>query len=198
MIPLDPARLEMAAPGDRYADYCLWDYEPVGPTAGRLRQSSLLWHSLACAGADPQLFAICDALRDGLGPGRSVWGAKRRDGVTTWEFYFYDYARLERAVSIERVLAILAPFALCGLGYAGTRPYFMFSLDLDDALAREGATVVIGYHQGRDRAQALREELPGSHHTLQLSLQDEASHATAAPAFRAAAQRGAGCAGCAR
>src|SRR5260370_25349894 len=48
------------------------------------------------------------------------------------------------------------------------------------ALAREGATVVIGYHQGRDRAQALREELPGSHHTLQLSLQDEASHATAA------------------
>jgi len=136
MTGLDPARLEFAAPGDRYADYCLWDYEPLGPTAGRLRQSSLLWHSLAAAGADPRLFAICDALRAGLGPGRSVWGAKMRDGVTTWEFYFYDYARLERSVSIERVLAILAPFAPCGLHDPGARPYFMFSLDLDDALAR--------------------------------------------------------------
>ncbi|CAO4167039.1 hypothetical protein [Methylorubrum populi] len=133
---LDPARLEWAAPGDRYADYCLWDYEPVGPTTGRLRQASLLWHSLTCAGADPWLFALCDALRAGLGPGRSVWGAKLRDGVTTWEFYFYDYARLERTVSIERVLAILAPFAPCGLRYAGGRPYFMFSLDLDNALVR--------------------------------------------------------------
>ncbi|MBD8905703.1 hypothetical protein [Methylorubrum zatmanii] len=133
---LDPARLERAAPGDRYADYCLWDYEPVGPTTGRLRQASLLWHSLACAEADPRLFALCDALRAGLGPGRSVWGAKLRDGITTWEFYFYDYARLERTVSIERVLAILAPFAPCSLRYAGARPYFMFSLDLDDALVR--------------------------------------------------------------
>lgn len=136
MTGLDPTRLEFAAPGDRYADYCLWDYEPLGPTAGRLRQSSLLWHSLAAAGAHPRLFAICDALRAGLGPGRSVWGAKLRDGVTTWEFYFYDYGRLERSVSIERVLAILAPFAPCALHNPGTRPYFMFSLDLDDALAR--------------------------------------------------------------
>ncbi|BAU91125.1 hypothetical protein MPPM_2520 [Methylorubrum populi] len=136
MTGLDPARLELSAPGDRYADYCLWDYEPVGPTAGRLRSASLLWHSLACAGADPRLVAICDALRDGLGPGRSVWGAKLRDGVTTWEFYFYDYARLDRTVSVERVLAILAPFASCDLRYAGARPYFMFSLDLDAALAR--------------------------------------------------------------
>jgi hypothetical protein len=47
MTGLDPARLELSAPGDRYADYCLWDYEPVGPTAGRLRQASLLWHSLS-------------------------------------------------------------------------------------------------------------------------------------------------------
>ncbi|GLS43624.1 hypothetical protein [Methylobacterium brachythecii] len=129
-------RLELTVPGDRYADYCLWDYQPVGPTAGRLRQASLLWHSFSVAGADARLYALCDALRAGLGPGQSVWGAKMRDGVTTWEFYFYDYARLERSVSIERVLAILAPFALCALRYSGTRPYFMFSLDLDDALVR--------------------------------------------------------------
>jgi 3-oxoacyl-[acyl-carrier protein] reductase len=47
-------------------------------------------------------------------------------------------------------------------------------------LAREGATVVIGYHQGRERAQALCEELPGRHHTLQLSLEDGTTHGAAA------------------
>ncbi|MDR7036121.1 hypothetical protein J2X36_000859 [Methylobacterium sp. BE186] len=133
---LDPARIELAEPGDRYADYCLWDYEPLGPTRGRLKQATVLWHSLACAGAHPRLYAICETLRAGLGPGRSVWGAKRRGDVTTWEFYFYDYERLERTVSVERVLEILAPLAPSRLRYSGRRPYFMFSLDLDEALAR--------------------------------------------------------------
>jgi len=48
------------------------------------------------------------------------------------------------------------------------------------ALAREGATVVIGYHQGRERAEALRQELAGVHHTLQIALEDESTHAAAA------------------
>lgn len=51
------------------------------------------------------------------------------------------------------------------------------------ALAREGATVVIGYHQGHERAEALRQQLPGgpqAHHTLQLPLEDGARHDAAA------------------
>jgi 3-oxoacyl-[acyl-carrier protein] reductase len=35
-------------------------------------------------------------------------------------------------------------------------------------LAAEGATCVIGYHRGHDRAEALRAELPGSGHSIQL------------------------------
>ncbi|TXN82131.1 hypothetical protein [Methylobacterium sp. WL8] len=128
------ARLEWAAPGDRYADYCLWDYEPLGPVSGRLRPSTLLWQSLAVAGAPPRLTAICEVLRAGLGPGRTVWGAKHGPGQTTWELYFYDYARLQREVSIERLAAILAPFAPCVLPDVSARPYFMVSLDLDAAL----------------------------------------------------------------
>lgn len=135
MTGLPPDRLEWASPGDRTADYCLWDYPPLGPTAGRLRQATLLWQSLAAAGAGPRLHALCDALRAGLGPGQTVWGAKRSGGVTTWEFYFYDYGRLDRSVSVGRVLALLAPFAASPLADPARRPYFMFSLDLDDALA---------------------------------------------------------------
>lgn len=50
------------------------------------------------------------------------------------------------------------------------------------ALAREGAHVVIGYHQGRDRAEALRASLgdESRHVTLQISLDTPATHAAAA------------------
>jgi 3-oxoacyl-[acyl-carrier protein] reductase len=48
-------------------------------------------------------------------------------------------------------------------------------------LAAEGASVVIGYNQGRDRAEALLAELPGrGHMTLKFSLEDPASHAACA------------------
>jgi 3-oxoacyl-[acyl-carrier protein] reductase len=54
-------------------------------------------------------------------------------------------------------------------------------------LANEGATVVIGYHQGHERAEALRASLPGDgHRTLRLPLEDAAAHAAAAEALAAA------------
>jgi hypothetical protein len=124
--------LERSAAGDRYADYCLWDYPPVAPTQGKLRCANLLWRALAAAGAGPQFYAACRALREGLGPFRTVFGVKKIADRLSFEFYFYDYARLERAVSITRVLDILAPFAACPLTYSEERPYFMFSIDLDD------------------------------------------------------------------
>lgn len=50
------------------------------------------------------------------------------------------------------------------------------------ALAREGARVVIGYHHGRERAEALRASLGDAsrHATLQISLDEPATHAAAA------------------
>ena len=45
------------------------------------------------------------------------------------------------------------------------------------ALAQQGARVVIGYHHGLDRAQALRASLPGSGHSIAaISLQDSEGH----------------------
>ncbi|HSV47847.1 MAG TPA: SDR family oxidoreductase [Ramlibacter sp.] len=44
-------------------------------------------------------------------------------------------------------------------------------------LAAEGATVLIGYHRGQERAQALLRELPGSGHVaLPIPLEDAESH----------------------
>lgn len=44
-------------------------------------------------------------------------------------------------------------------------------------LARQGASVVIGYNAGRDRAEALRSDLPGEGHmAVRLPLEDSAAH----------------------
>jgi len=53
------------------------------------------------------------------------------------------------------------------------------------ALADAGATVVIGYNEGTERAHALREELPGADHgTLRIPLTDAAAHAAMAGALQ--------------
>jgi 3-oxoacyl-[acyl-carrier protein] reductase len=54
-------------------------------------------------------------------------------------------------------------------------------------LAAEGASVIIGYNKGRDRAESVMAELPGSGHRVQqLTLEDAASIAAAAEATKAA------------
>jgi hypothetical protein len=126
--------LERTTPRDRYADYCLWDYPPVASPAGKLRSASLLWRAIEAAGG-AHLRAACMALRDALGPFRTVFGVKKIADRLSFEFYFYDYARLERRVSIAQILEILSPFVSCPLSYSEGRPYFMFSIDLDDDVA---------------------------------------------------------------
>ena len=92
MIREPSRRSERTAPNDRYADYCLWDYRPVAPTAGKLRSSNLLWRAIECAGGGPALIAACEALREGLGPFQTVYGVKKIGDRLSFEFYFYDYA----------------------------------------------------------------------------------------------------------
>ena len=127
--------LDSAEPGDRFHDYCLWEYTPVASVAGKLRSSTLLWHSFEALAAPRMLREMVEALRQALGNGRIVWGVKKFAERCVWELYFYDYARLQREVSIERVLSILQPFASSELRLSAARPYFMFSLDLDTELA---------------------------------------------------------------
>jgi hypothetical protein len=141
--------LERAMPRDRYADYCLWDYEPVVPPAGKLRCANLLWRAIEAGNSGAHLKAACLALRERLGPFRTVFGVKKIGDRLSYEFYFYDYARLERDVSITRVLDILSPFVACPLRYSEGRPYFMFSIDLDeDITSRRRPLDVINVYIG--------------------------------------------------
>lgn len=130
-----PVPLELCREGEPCFDYCMWPYEPRTPVAGKLRASNLLFQSFAVAGLADVLMPVCSALRQALGENRTVWGVKYAEGTLSWEFYFYDYERLERQLSLTRVLEVLKPFVNCDLQFSESRPYFMFSIDLDASWA---------------------------------------------------------------
>lgn len=130
----DSSHVEWAQAGDRAADYCLWDYPPLAPMQGRLRQSTLLFHALGAVGADQRVADAARLLRTSLGPFRTVWGIKQSQGRFSTEFYFYDYERLGRDLSISRVLQALSPIVACDVVPPELRPYFMASLELNDAV----------------------------------------------------------------
>ena len=137
-------RLEYATAADPARNYCLWDYSPVAPAEDKFRSVNLLFQSFDHAALEERAYAIVDALRDAIGPFRTVFGVKLIEQRLAWEFYFYDYDRQQRAVSASQVLRALAPWAACTLTVDEQLPYFMFSLDLDAdiAAARRGVDVV--------------------------------------------------------
>lgn len=138
-----------AAPSDAFVDFCLWDYEPLAPVAGRWRSETILLQSFALAGVLEEGRALIGLIRDAVGPFKSVWGIKEFDGRMSWELYFYDYDRLDRRRAIHTVLDAIAPRHTSNLRLPEDRPYFMFSLsfaaeDLKTAAPLHEVDVYIG------------------------------------------------------
>lgn len=127
-------RFEYATANDPYRNYCLWQYSPVAPAEDKFRAVNLLYHAFDTAGIDERAFDFVEAIRDGIGMFRTVWGTKLIDGRLAWEFYFYDYARRDREVSMSRVAEAIAPFAPCPVPVNENLNYFMFSIDIDSDL----------------------------------------------------------------
>lgn len=129
-------RLEYATDDDPSLCYCLWPYQRPTPAADKYRAVNLLYQTFDAASMPDGAYAIVEALRDGIGPFRTVFGIKWFDGHLGWEFYFYDYLRRKRSVGAERVLHALSPLVRSEVALNEALPYFMFSLDIDAALAR--------------------------------------------------------------
>jgi hypothetical protein len=133
--------LEFAGAGERLFDFCLWEYPPAAPAEGKLRSVNLLTRSFEAEGLPARAREVVDALRRALGDSMTVWGIKQQEGRTSWELYFYDYARLQRERSIPRVLEILAPWVPCAVPSSERHPYFMFSIDLGKAQLARGEPI---------------------------------------------------------
>lgn len=126
------ARYEYATAADPALNYCLWQYAPAAPAEDKYRSVNLLWHSFEVAGVDERAFTVVEAIRDAIGPFRTVFGIKLLPQGLAWEFYFYDYQRQEREVSAGRVLEAIAPWVRSPVRINENLPYFMFSIDLDE------------------------------------------------------------------
>lgn len=129
------ARFEFTTENDPSLNYCLWEYHAPRTTVDKFRSVNLLYHSFELAGSDTKMYDIVDAIRDAIGPFRTVFGVKFVEGKLCWEYYFYDYARREREVGISRVLDAIRPLAPSNIRANENLEYFMFSLDIDNALA---------------------------------------------------------------
>lgn len=140
-------RLEYATSDDPPLNYCLWRYVPPAPAEDKLRSVNLLYQSFDLAGVDDRAYAVVEALRQAIGDFRTVFGIKLLDGRLAWEFYFYDYRRGSREVSVTRVLDVLRPLVACAVRPSEHLPYFMFSLDFDAVVfaGRQGFDVVHMY-----------------------------------------------------
>ena len=128
-------RFEYATARDPSLNYCLWSYPPPAAAEDKFRSINLLSQSFDHAGIDPNAFEIVEAIREGIGPFRTVFGIKLQNGRLAWEFYFYDYRRRGRDVSMSRVLQAIRPYMPSDIEPNENLPYFMFSIDLNDDLA---------------------------------------------------------------
>lgn len=135
-----PGLAEYVEAGDPAFDFCLWPYQPPAPGTDKLRSLTLLMLTFELCGVAAGGREVVEALRRGIGPFTTVWGVKWIDGQLKWEFYFYDYRRLERERSMTRVLEVLRPLIPSRVTPNERHPYFMFSIDFTaDTLSGRGA-----------------------------------------------------------
>jgi len=127
-------RLEYTTPNDRFYDFCLWEYKPVASFENKSRSSSLLFSALDSVDFDNRIYNLIKAIRDGIGAYRTVWGVKKLGSEISLEFYFYDYNRRDRDLSISKLINILSPFFHCNIKVNEKHHYFMFSLDMHQDL----------------------------------------------------------------
>ena len=123
---------EYATAEDPSLNYCLWPYPPQAEAEDKFRSINLLYQTFDYAGIDPRAYEIVEAIRDGIGPFRIVFGVKQLNDQIAWEFYFYDYKRRQREVSISRVLRAIHCYMPTDIEPNENLPYFMFSLDLNN------------------------------------------------------------------
>lgn len=132
---------ERIRPGDPYYNYCWWPYEPPTAGVGKLRASSLLLTAIQEMPESEWLLETIDTIQAGLGDFRSVYGVKQVDGQWALEVYLYDYERQQRAVSIERLVAVTQGRLKFPKTVSPDVPYFMYSFDLTETVAKTDGTI---------------------------------------------------------
>lgn len=126
--------LEWAEANDPYVDFRVLPYEPVTPTKGRLRSSTLLYATFASFGVLERGLEIVDAARRTFGMFATGWGCKLSEAGPSWEFYWYNEHFEPRTKSVAMLSRTLKSFGGLHVHVDPAIPYASFSLDLDEII----------------------------------------------------------------
>jgi len=126
--------LEYTTEQDVFFDYCLYEYKSAVPFENKLRSVNLLFQSFDLFKIHEKAFELVRTIRERIGYSWTVWGLKQQGKSVAWEFYFYDYRRIQRERSITKILETIKPMIPCRIQAIETQPYFMFSIDIDDEI----------------------------------------------------------------
>lgn len=123
--------IERMRADDPFRDFCLWDYVPPRPPAAdAISGVNLLYAAAAISDSAHDYRDLAVTLRRSVGSFRTVWGVKWNSGIASAEFYFYDYARTDRAVPFKHIAAAFAPVANVTICPSEALPYFMASIEV--------------------------------------------------------------------
>lgn len=165
-------RLVETADDDRYFDYCLQPYEPRRSARGGLRGETLLWESLAVAGASADLGRLLDRVREHAGKDATIWGTKWLEDRLSWELYFYDPQKEHPRVHATDLGPALGPALTFAAPLRADLPYMMWSFDLFPDFSPGTVVESVNYYlaepvgqAGRSyKATATRTELDNVYH----------------------------------
>ena len=127
-------RLEYTTDQDLFFDFQYYPYTPAVPFEHKFRSVNLLYHSFDALQLNQRVFQLVQTIREAVGILHTVWGIKQRRNNISWEFYFYDYGKKERRISIPMILEAIKPFISCQIKANENWPYFVFSIDIDHDL----------------------------------------------------------------
>lgn len=135
--------LEYTTATDQFYDFCLYHYVPRTSHIGKLRSSTLLWHSFEVKNCPAAFYDLAQTIRAGIGCNRTIWGVKNLNHDLSWEFYFCNYNG-DPKLRQTNLLRLIEPYFSCNFEINEYPPYFQFSVDISQEIL--ASRVVPGIH----------------------------------------------------
>ena len=141
--PADSAAGPRPTAGERLFDLAFVPYRPLRPTTGKASRDALLWVALNAACARERWEPAVQALKRGLGRGRTIWGASVSAAGTTWRLRMANPAR-DRLV--EALRAELDPWLSIAPSIDDDGAYDLLEIDLSPEVAASGRVETVKQH----------------------------------------------------
>lgn len=123
---------ELAKNEELSYDFCLREYSSSTHTLGKFRSINLFNQSLSDLDAQytDAISQLITAIKATIGINKTVWRVKNIDNVLEWEFYFYNYGKKDKELTITNVLKFLENFFISDIEVDESLDYFVFSIDI--------------------------------------------------------------------